>query len=183
MFICANSVFSQSEQKSSEKEDMKQLKKEKRKAEKKAEEDSIKQVVTYMVENRRFVLEADYLSGRSGARVVVNSTLNFIMVDSAKSVIQLGSNTGMGYNGVGGITVDGTISRYELKKTENKHGCTYTITLFVNTDIGTYDIVLWISQNGNANATIRGTTSGQLSYAGNIVPLEEARVYKAHSYP
>lgn len=185
MFMLPIVIYSQSEQDPSDKKAQKEIRKEKRRAERKAMEDSVKQVVKYMVENRSFVLEADYISGKSGSRIPVSSNLNFIIVDSAKSVIQLGSasSSSIGYNGVGGITVDGTISRYELNKKENKSGVSYTITLYVNTSIGVYDIVLWISQSGNTTATIRGNTSGQLSYSGNIVPIEQSRVYKGHSYP
>jgi hypothetical protein len=176
-------IYSQPDQELSDKNTQKEINKEKRKAEKKAVEDSIKQVVTYMVENRRFVLEADYIAGKSGRRILVSSNLNFIMVDSAKAVIQLGSNNRIGSNGIGGITVDGTISRYELNKNENKKGISYTVTLFVNSTLGVYDIVLWIAQNGYTSATIRGITSGQLSYSGNLMPIELSRVYKGHSYP
>jgi Domain of unknown function (DUF4251) len=183
MFFLPVLLYSQSEQQTIDKNAQKELRKEKRKADKKAAEDSIKQVVTYMVENHRFVLEADYVAGKSGARVPVNSTINFITVDSLKAVIQLASGRGDGSNGIGGITVDGSVSRYELSKIENKKGLSYTITLYVNTLLGTYDIVLWVSQNGNTSATIHGTSAGSLSYSGTIVPLELSNVYKAHSYP
>jgi hypothetical protein len=183
MFVLPILLYSQSEQKEPDKNDQKEIKKEKRKAERQAKEDSIKQVVNYMVENRSFVLEADYIAGRSGERVPVNSTINFIRVDSAEAVIQLGSPTGLGSNGVGGITVDGSISRYELSKNETKRGVSYTVTLFVNTNLGTYDIVLWIAQDGNTSATIRGTTAGQLSYSGHIVPIGMSNTFKGHAYP
>jgi hypothetical protein len=176
-------TYSQSEQQTPDKKTEKEIQKEKKKAEKKAAEDSVKRVITLMVENHRFVLEADYVAGRTGERIPVNSTLNFIIVDSAKAVIQLGRSTGVGSNGVGGITVDGTVSRYEFTKKENKNGVSFTITLYVNTSLGTYDIVLWVSQNGNTSATVRGNTSGQLNYTGTMVPLGLSRIYKGHSYP
>jgi hypothetical protein len=175
--------YSQTDQEALAKKQQKELIKEKRKAEKKAAEDSVKQVVAYMLENRSFVLEADYIAGRSGSRIPVSSNLNFIIVDSANAVIQLGSNNGLGANGVGGITVDGSVSRYELAKNENKKGISYTVTLFVNSVLGVYDIILWVSQEGYTTATIRGTTSGSLSYSGNLVPIETSRVYKGHAYP
>jgi hypothetical protein len=183
MFALPLLLYAQSEQKAPDKKTENELRKGKRKADKKAVEDSIKQVIKYMVENHSFVLEADYVAGRSGERIPVNSTLNFIKVDSANAVIQLGSNNGVGSNGVGGITVDGTVSRYELSKNENKKGISYSITLFVNTNLGTYDIVFWVSENANTYATIRATTSGQLNYSGKIVPLGMSTTYKGHAYP
>jgi hypothetical protein len=183
LFMLPISMYSQSEQVALDKNAQKELKKEKRKAEKKAQEDSIMNAVTYMVENRSFVLEADYIAGKSGERRPVSSTINFVIVDSANAVIQLGSNSGMGSNGVGGITLEGSISRYELNKNESKRGYSYTVTLYANTNLGTFDIVFWISQDGNTTATLRGITAGQLTYSGNIVPIGLSRVYKGHAYP
>ena len=56
-----------------------------------------------MLENKDFVLQADYLQDRYGNRVLVNSTINFVAVDSTEATIQIGSNFRIGPNGVGGV--------------------------------------------------------------------------------
>jgi len=54
----------------------------------------------YMLENRDFVLEANYLQDRYGHRHIVNSTINFIAIDSTTAIIQVGSDFRNGPNGV-----------------------------------------------------------------------------------
>ena len=161
----------------------KEMKREKRKEEKKAEEDRAKQITKLMLDYHRFVLEADNISGRSGEQYPVNSNLNFVMIDSTKAVLQLGNSWGLGNNGVGGITVDGTVSKYKVDKIQHKHGVSYTVTFYVTTNLGTYDIQMFVSQSGNAEATVRGNTAGVLNYTGYLVPLSLSKVYKGTSYP
>jgi hypothetical protein len=165
------------------KKEQKQLAKEKRKAEQQVENEKQREITSLMLENQKFVLEADYIADKSGSRVPVNSTLNFVIVDSTKATLQLGSPWGMGINGVGGVTVDGKITRYDLSVKENRKGVSYNVTLYIMSSIGTYDIQIWVSQSGSADATVRGNVSGQLNYSGKLVPLAKSRVYKGTSIP
>jgi hypothetical protein len=182
VLLFSPSVYSQ-EESTVNKEEQKQLAKEKRNAEKAQAEEKQKELTTLMLDYQRFVLEADYISGSSGQRSPVNSTLNFIIIDSTEATLQLGSPWGLGINGVGGITVDGNVTRYKVDVKETKRGESYTITLFIMTSLGTYDITMWVSQSGKADATIRGNVSGQLTYSGQLVPLGKSRVYKGSAIP
>jgi hypothetical protein len=181
-FIQLN-LYSQYDEQVMTKEETKALEKEKREAEKKESQENEKKLVEYMLDNKKFVLEANYLSGNTGSRIPVNSTLNFITIDSLKGVIQLANTWGTGYNGLGGITVEGSITKYDLKKKETKRGTSYTIMIYFMSSLGMYDISLWVSSNGNADASISGITPGQLNYSGQLVPIQASRTYKGHSYP
>jgi hypothetical protein len=175
--------FAQEQQEVLDEKTLKEFQKEKQQAEKKEAEKKLKELVDSMIENRSFVLEANYISGKSGSQIPVNSNLNFISVDSTEAVIQLGSPWGIGLNGVGGITVDGNITKYKFLKDSTKRGTSYSITMYIMSSMGIYDILLWVSQSGSATATIRGTTSGQLNYTGSLVPLSLSKVYKGQSSP
>lgn len=165
------------------KKEQRNLEREHRLAEKRAEEEENRKMTKRMVHNQQFVLEADFIAGRTGSRYPVNSTLNFILLDSSDAVIQIGSNSGIGYNGVGGITIEGHVTKYELIEKQNKRGTSYSITMYVMSSLGTYDIQLWVSQSGNADAIIRGNFSGSVTYSGRLVPLEQSRIYKGMSTP
>jgi len=171
----------QTDQQVMSKEEQKQMEKEHRKAVRQAEEEATMKRVDSMMNQHRYVLEADYVSGKSGSRIPVSSTLNFLIVDSSEVVIQLGSLTGIGYNGVGGITVEGNITKYEMNKKEGKKGVSYNISIYIMSNIGVYDIQLWISSSGQADATVRGNTSGVLNYSGRLMSINESRVYKARA--
>ncbi len=162
-------------------EEQKELAREYKAAERKAEAERLLKETEYMINQHKFVLEADYLSNRTGNRCPVSSNLNFIKVDSAKAIIQIGSASGIGYNGVGGITVDGTVTKYEASKIVKKKGTSFSVTFYVLSSLGTYDIQLWVTGSGSADATIRGTTAGSLSYSGRLVRPEESRIYKGSS--
>lgn len=144
----------------------------------KAEEQVVARMVDSIIEKRKFVLEADFLSNQTGNRIIVNNLINFIIVDSSRIIIQTGSTTGLGgYNGMGGVTTRGNITSYEVKKT-GRNSSVYYIRLLANTSIGTYDIFFNISPNSNSDATVSGIRAGKLNYHGVIKPLENSRVFK-----
>jgi hypothetical protein len=133
----------------------------------------------YMLENNSFVIETDYLSDRYGNRVPVSSTINFVMVDDSTGVIQIGSNHRLGANGVGGVTAKGEITQYEL--TEDEDNKSFYLHMRVMTAIGIYDLGINVSGYGNATARLTGLRAGQLTFAGDIKPLEESIVYEGYS--
>ncbi len=168
--ISANFVFAQNQE-----TDSKMTKKERRKAEAEQKYELTKS----MLENKNFVLEADYLQDKYGNRVIVNSTINFVMVDSAEAVIQIGSNSGYGPNGVGGVTAKGEITEWKLKENEKKN--TFFLKMSVMTPIGIYDLHLNIGPTGQATADLTGLRAGHLTFDGDLVMLEESAVYEGHS--
>ncbi len=168
--ISANFVFAQNQE-----NELKLTKKERRKAE--AEQKFM--MTKNMLENKNFVLETDYLQDKYGNRILVNPTINFVMVDSSEAVIQIGSNSGYGPNGVGGITAKGEISNWELKENEKKN--TFFLKMSVMTPIGIYDLHLNIGPTGQATADLTGLRAGHLTFDGDLVMLEESAVYEGHS--
>ena len=176
-FVFVLGAFSQEETQQLSKQEIKKLQKEQKKAEKAAEEERMAEVTSFMVHQQQFVLEADYLSDKYGQRVPVTPTINFVLVDSVTGTVQFGSAQEIGYNGVGGLTVDGRITKYEYSVIGKKED-SYSIRLILMSSIGTYDITLMVNSQGYADASIRGNWSGQLNYHGKLVPLTLSRVYK-----
>lgn len=150
-------------------------KKEKRKAKMEKEY----QLVKDMIENRDFVLEANFLQDRYGSRIPVSNGINFVSVDSTIAIIQVGSNYRIGANGVGGVTAKGNITSWKL--TENKKKNSLVLRMNVMTSIGIYDLFFSISPSGQATAQLTGLSSGSLTFDGNIVPWESSTVYEGQS--
>jgi hypothetical protein len=123
-----------------------------------------------------FVLEADYLQDRFGVRIPVNSNLNFIRVNGSDGVLQTGSYSGFGYNGVGGVTASGTIGLWKIDKNPKK--MIYTVYFSLQTQIGHYDVILTVNSDNNANATITGLTPGRLTWVGHLETVNNSRVFK-----
>lgn len=132
-----------------------------------------------LISSKRFTLEADNLSNQYGYRWFVTPNLNFIIVDSAESVIQTGRNVGIGYNGVGGITAKGKIGSWKVRTNEKKKNA--TVEMNVSTNIGFFSIVMNVSASGKATATVSGNWPGRLIYEGHLVPLDESYAYQGSS--
>jgi hypothetical protein len=125
---------------------------------------------------KSFVLEADYLMDRYGSTVPVPSNLNFVRVKSTSGILQTGSNSGYGYNGVGGVTAEGGLGSWKVYKDE-KH-LNYRLQFTLMTNLGIYDVSMIVSADNNATATITGLSSGKLSWKGHLATVDNSRVFK-----
>ncbi len=161
------------------KKEQRKLLKEERDKQKAIDAEHTAKLVDYMVKHRRFVLEADMLFDRYGQSYSVQSTINFVALDSLAGVIQIGNSMYIGSNGLGGVTIEGNIRNYEWEKNEKKG--TYRVNYSVSSTSGTYEVNISIHSGGNADATVYGTFGGSIRYSGNLVYPSESRVYKGYS--
>ena len=132
-----------------------------------------------LINSNQFVLEADYLRNRYGYTKVTNTNLNFIMVDTTNAVIQTGNNTGMGYNGVGGLTASGNITAWKVQMNDRKK--TMSVEMNVSTSIGYFNIRMSVLADGKTTATLTGNYAGSLTFSGKLVPLSESYAFKGMS--
>ena len=133
------------------------------------------------VQNRDFVLEADQVTFKNGNTVFVNSNTTFISVKGNRAVVQISpSNFSAGPNGVGGVTVDGSISG--MQRMVDKKGRT-TISFNV-TGIGiNAQIEVYMTPGTNrASATIYPNfNSNTVWVEGDIVPYQNSDVFEGMS--
>lgn len=159
------------------KKELKAFQKEQKQAEMDAEREKNALRVERMVTGQKFVLEADYLSDQTGSRIPVQAMINFVRIDSLTGTVQFGSALNIGYNGVGGQTIDGRVQAYKYDRT-GKQKTSFTVRMNFSSSVGLYDITLMVNPDGNTDASIRGNWGGTLNYHGRLVPLNESRVYK-----
>ncbi len=137
-------------------------------------------LITKLVNERAFVLEAQYLSDDQGNMLEVNSDINFIIVKGDKASFQFGDPSMIGYNGVGGITVVGDLQAYKIM--QHKKG-DYIVSFDIFSNVGTLFVTIDIvPENLRAEATIRGNTANALNYTGKIVPLDKSRIYQGNAF-
>jgi len=159
-------------------QDSKEGKKE-RKEERKAQLLANFNALDTVLNEKGFVLEADFLINYYGLRYHVPSSLNFVKVDATKAILQTGSDVRFGTNGVGGVTAEGTIGSWKLEK--NPKNLSYSLHFSVTTQIGSYDVFMTISADNHALATITGLTPGRLTYDGHLVALYNTRTFKGQN--
>lgn len=156
-----------------------QLTRKEKKEAKKAELMANFDVLNNLIEHKSFIITAYMLENKYGDRIQVTPVLNFIRVDSTMAVLQTGSNNGFIYNGVGGVTAEGRINGWKVIK--NFKNLSYYIHFTVESNIGTYDVSMYVSSDNVVRAEITGTTPGNLVYDGRIEPLNNSTVFKGQT--
>lgn len=175
----ANTIQAQDPGALTKKEQRKLLKEERKRAAAEMEA-AMAAYVDSIVNADGFILEAHTLFDRYGQSFPVQSNINFVAVDREMGVFQIGNPFYIGRNGVGGVTYEGAINSYE--KTHNEKRGTYYVKFTLQTPLGHFDIDLNILSSGRADATVRGNFGGSIRYSGDIVGLQESRIFKGSSF-
>jgi len=133
------------------------------------------------VDNKSFVLEADYVTFRNGNRVSVNSGTNFISVYGDDAVVQISPSTYYaGPNGVGGVTVKGKV--YDIKKYIDKKGRTNVSMSVSGVGINAQvDIYIYPGSNRVTATVTPNFNSNSVSFEGTIVPYANSSVFEGLS--
>ncbi len=152
------------------------LSRQERKEVRKAQLNANFNILDSLLSSQSFVLEADFLQSRYGDRVPVTPTLNFIKVDKERGILQTGSTFSMGYNGVGGVTAQGRIGSWKIYKDAKKQS--YRVRFSILTNIGNYDILMMVTADNYAMATISGLGPGELTWKGHLVTIDNSRIFK-----
>ena len=133
------------------------------------------------IRNKDFVLQVDNVTFQNGNTVFVNSSTNFISVKGNRAVVQISpSNFAAGPNGVGGVTVDGGISNYQI--TTDRKGrvnLTYNVSgIGISAQIEVYIV----PGSTYAQATIYPNfNSNTMWLSGTVVPYNNASVIEGSS--
>ena len=131
--------------------------------------------------DRAFTLEADQVIFKYGQTAYVTSNTNFVSVKDDQAIVQVAFNIPVsGPNGLGGITVEGRFSEYDLKK-DKKGNVSLSINVTGTGISARADITLY---NGSNKATVTITpnfNSNSITLNGVIFPLDKSNVFKGRS--
>ena len=131
-----------------------------------------------------FVLEASNVSFPNGITRFVSSSTNYVQVDSGEGIVQTAFNNfsySPGPNGLGGITVEGKISGFQLSQDKDgNYFCNYNITgmaisatISVTLTGGTNQASVMINPNFNGN---------NMTMMGRLYPLDESDVFQGTTW-
>lgn len=156
----------------------KKLTRKEKKALREAEEQALFEQSLQAICDSAFVLEADYAIINNRANIQVTSHTNFVMVDKDQASVQIAFNIpSAGLNGLGGITVEGSVSGYKIK-TDKKGSVTLTMNVMGR---GIHASVLIMMYHGSNNATVEvapNFSSHRLRLSGTLIPFEQSKVFK-----
>lgn len=128
-----------------------------------------------IIDSMDFILQAHTFVTRYGNSIPVNSSTNFFATDGQEATIQLAlSDFIVGSNGVGGITVDGAVSKYRVR--EGKHSTQIFMT--VNTLLGAYQVTVYANYGGVSTLKVTTIRGRRFELQGTFLPLEENYAFK-----
>jgi len=132
---------------------------------------------TELFEQRSFVLEADRVYSKKGRSFQMNSTINFVKLEKGTGVVQLAFSQIVGWNGMGGITLDGDVRNYKINKGDGTK--MPSMQFDMNGTLGWATVRIDVNSNGNARATVDAEMSGdRISFSGTLLPSNESRTFQ-----
>lgn len=130
------------------------------------------------IANKRFVLEADKVIFKYGQIAYVTANTNFVAVKGDKAVVQVAFNIPVsGPNGLGGVTVQGTVSNAKTT-TDKKGNITYTMNVMGVGISAQVTINLTYGSNQADVDILPNFNSNHLTLQGRLLPMEKANVFQ-----
>lgn len=121
------------------------------------------------IRSGQFVLKADQVRGRNGYLFHSDPTINFVAVEGKDAYVQLASPSGMGFNGLGGITLRGKINSIDIDREERNDF--YNIVINATGNAGNMTIVMSASNTGErATARVSTNWGSRIEFSGRLVP-------------
>ncbi len=130
------------------------------------------------LKNGSFVLEADNIVFRNGIMRFVSSNTNFVSMNDGTGVVQTAFlNWVYTPNGVGGVTVKGTVSGISMK--QDKDGNVYYNCSIQGVAISATLFIVVTGGTNQASVTINPNFSGNnLTMNGYLVPYDQSNVFQ-----
>lgn len=134
------------------------------------------------LKEKQFVLEADQVIFKRGETAYVNTNTNFVLVNQNRGTVQVAFNTHFaGPNGIGGVTVDGTVSGVKMK-TDKRGNVTYSFSI-MGTGISAQIFMTLVNGDNEATVSISPNFNSQtLTLRGKIISLEQSNIFKGRSW-
>ena len=129
-----------------------------------------------------FTLEADQVIFKYGERAYVSPSTNFVAVNKNKGTVQVAFNIpAVGPNGMGGVTLDGTVSGYKISS-DKSGNITYANMNVMGTAISAQLYITLYKGTNKAQIDIEPTfNSHRISLSGVLLPKAQSFVVKGTS--
>ena len=131
---------------------------------------------------RDFVLEARSVMFRNGRTAFVNPSLNFISLKGNRAMVQISPGTSLsGPNGVGGVTVEGSVSGLNIS-TDNRGNTILAMNVLGAAINARVEIRLTSGSNEATASVYPNLNSNALWLTGNLLPSASSRIFEGRSF-
>lgn len=134
------------------------------------------------INDTAFTIEADQVMFKRGYTAHVTASTNFVAVRGDNAIVQVAFNVPVsGFNGLGGITVEGSISRYEVNK--DKKGNVFVRMGVMGKGISAQLFIsLWKGANKATVSIQPNFNSNKLTLSGMMWKPERSNVFKGTTF-
>lgn len=133
-----------------------------------------------LAENKTLIVEANLLRGKYQQHYQATGD-NFVLIDGDRVVMQTASIWGPGFNGLGGITLQGRVTGYEYDIAE-ENGPIRIIASVNMSGAGFGTLRINVSADGSASATYQDNWGGRLTFVGTAGDPEQSRVFEGMTF-
>lgn len=155
--------------------DKKMTKKERKMAREKANYEAILE----LLDEREFVIEAYEFIDENGQTAQVNTSTTFVAVRDSFATMQVTfpNSVGLGYNGLGGVTLDGQVTKLEMIDKDPDKGVTFRLRVF-GTGFASADMFVDVFTDGRAMVRYTGTYGANFRLRGYFRSWGQASIFK-----
>ncbi len=152
-----------------------------KKAEREQERLAIVQKSNELIESKYWVLEATRLQLKKGSVQNMNQNLNFVATNDDKGVIQLAFQGIQGWNGIGGITLEGKYSQYNITQPE-KEGGGVSLQAIISGATFSGPVTMFLNVRSNdVEVRLTGSFGERITFYGELKHPDESNVFKRTS--
>ena len=130
-----------------------------------------------MVESKEFIIEATQVFGRTSDTYQMDPYTNFFAVNQERGTVQLSFTGLIGWNGIGGVTSDGTIDRYELSELREGKPVKLNGSIIARSG-GNLQFNMNVFASGQADVTVTLTRGETITFQGRILKLADSKAFK-----
>lgn len=164
------------------KKEEKQIAKEQKKKEKATQAEQQQARLVKMLSKRFFVFQATRLYGPQGRSFSVSPSINFLSVIDSLVTFQFGFEQLSGWNGVGGVTLEGYTDDYVFNRNDStRRPMTVDSKVRPATGIGRPYFTITVQNNGQADLDLILGGPDRIRMSGRIVDPVESGIYKGQT--
>ena len=161
--------------------EQKKMEKQKRKEAKMAADKAENDLVNKLVNDTAFVFVANRLYGNGGVMISVDRGLNFLGVHHGHAVYQFAFQGLVGWNGVGGATFEGDITKYRFEPAKNPNKASNLTMTFRARGVGGNPYVTMTFFGSDGTMDITFNNGNRVRMDGEIKSIKDAGVFKGQS--
>ncbi|MBN3035155.1 MAG: DUF4251 domain-containing protein [Bacteroidales bacterium] len=143
------------------------------------EENKQKKEMLGLLYSRSFVIMADEVRDQTGQRMFLTPMTNFVSINGNEAIVQLSIDHMVGWNGLGGITLEGLVSHFRIK--EGKETRPASAEIRVTGGGISAHLFLTVFYDRRATIELAGDAGYNITFSGIMQETSESTLFKGRT--